>query len=83
MNKGMSSAKHLFNLVVELKLECLDHEVYLHVCHLSGYRMIATGMDGWSQGNHEAGISLGYDIRQFIPLNVGAFDRRIHFGPMV
>lgn len=73
-NKGMSSARHLFDLVVSLKLECRDHEVWLHVCHISGNRMIATGIDGWSRGNQDAGVSLGYDIRQFVPLNLGAFE---------
>ena len=35
--------------------------------------MIITGMDGWSQGNFYAGISLGYDLHQYSPLNVSAF----------
>ena len=33
-NKGMSSTKYLFNLVVELKVECQAHKVYLHLCHI-------------------------------------------------
>ncbi len=28
-NKGMSSMKHLFKLVVTLNMECLTHEVWL------------------------------------------------------
>ena len=36
--------------------------------------MIATGMDGWSRGNLEADISLGYDLRSFIPLDKTAFE---------
>lgn len=36
--------------------------------------MIATGMDGRSRGNFDAGVSLGFDLRQFLPLNVSAFD---------
>ena len=72
-HKGMSSAKHLFALVVELKVECRRHEVYLNVFHMSGNRMIVCGMDGWSRGNQDAGISLGHDIRDYLPLNKGAF----------
>lgn len=74
-NKGMSSARHLFLLIVELKLECRKHEVYLQVVHISGDRMIMTGIDGWSRGNQDAGISLGHDLRQFIPIDLGAFDQ--------
>ena len=36
--------------------------------------MILTGMDGWSRGNHDAGISLGFDIRDLIPLNLSAWE---------
>ena len=72
--KGLSTAKHLFNLVLELKAACYEHEVYLHTCHISGDRMIATGVDGWSRGDRDAGISLGYDLRDFLPLDKSAFE---------
>ena len=73
-HKGMSSAKHLFNLVLELRLVAREHEVWIHMFHISGDRMIATGMDGRSRGNFDAGISLGFDLRQYFPLNVSAFN---------
>lgn len=73
-NRGSSSARHLFKLVLDLKIACYKHEVYLHTCHISGDRMIATGMDGWSRGDYDAGISLGYDLRDFLPLDVPAFN---------
>eukprot|EP00804_Cyclotella_cryptica_P007709 CCRYP_001331-RA/>CCRYP_001331-RA protein AED:0.40 eAED:0.40 QI:0/0/0/1/1/1/2/0/264 len=34
--KGLSTAKHLFTLVLKLRIECRIHEVYLNVCHISG-----------------------------------------------
>ena len=73
-HKGMSSAKHLFNLVLELRLVAREHEVWIHMFHISGNRMIATGMDGRSRGIFDARISLGFDLRQYFPLNVSAFD---------
>ena len=45
-NKGLSTARHLYYLVLELRLEARKHEVYLHVVHISGDRMISCGMDG-------------------------------------
>ena len=72
--KGLSTAKHLFDLVLRLRIECRLHEVYLNVCHISGDRMIETGIDGWSRGDFETGISLGYDMRTYLPLERGAFD---------
>jgi hypothetical protein len=73
-NKGMSSVRHLFDLLVDIKILCHEHEVFYHCFHISGERMIATGIDGLSRGDHESGIALGYDLRDFLPLDVGAFD---------
>jgi hypothetical protein len=36
--------------------------------------MIASGVDGLSRGNYDAGISLGFDGRLFMPLNISACD---------
>ena len=76
----MSTVKHLFKLAVDLRVECQTNEVFLNIFHISGDRMIATGIDGRSQGDFDAGVSLGYDIRQFIPLDKGPFDLA---GPLV
>ncbi len=73
-SKGLSSARHLFYLVLVLKQEARKHEVYLHCFHISGERMIASGLDGLSRGNYDAGILLGIDIRQFLPMNLSAWD---------
>ena len=72
--KGMSNARHLFYLVLALKQEARKHEVYINCFHISGDRMIASGVDGLSRGNYDAGISLGFDVRQFMPLNITAWD---------
>lgn len=74
LNKGLSSARHLFEIVLDIRVECRIHEVYLHGLHISGHRMVASGMDGWSRGNRDEGISLGYDVRKFIPLHLTAFE---------
>jgi hypothetical protein len=36
--------------------------------------LIASGIDGLLHGNYDAGILLGIDIRQFLPMNVSAWD---------
>ena len=36
--------------------------------------MIACGVGGLSRGNYDAGISLGFDIHQFMPLHISAWD---------
>ena len=73
-NKGLSTARHLFLLLVDIKLLCYEHNVFLHPFHISGNRMIATGIDGLSRGDRNSGIALGYDIRDFVPLGMSAFD---------
>ena len=72
--KGLSTAKHLFDLVLQLRLACREHEVYLSVCHISGDRMIQSGIDGLSRGDYDAGMLLGFDVRNFLPLSLTAFD---------
>ena len=71
----MSSERHLFRLVLDLRQACHEHEVELHPFHISGERMIACGIDGWSRGNHDMGVSLGHDLRPYLPLDRGAFER--------
>lgn len=61
---------------LRLKILCQKHNVFLHLCHISGECMIASGMDGWSRGTYDAGISLGYDLRTFIPLDIPAFEMK-------
>ncbi len=70
----MSNAWHLFDLVLMLKQATREHEVYIHCFHISEDRMIASGVDGLSRGNYDSGISLGYDVCQFLPLNISAWD---------
>ena len=36
--------------------------------------MIETGIDGWSRGDFESGVSLGYDLRHYLPLARTAFE---------
>jgi hypothetical protein len=73
-NKRLSLARHLFDLVLTLKQEARKHEVYLHCFHILGDRMITSGVDGLLRGNSDAGILLGINIRQFLPMNVSAWD---------
>ena len=79
-HKGMSTVRHLFALAVQLRVECQLRDINFCLFHISGDRMIATGIDGRSRGNLDAGVSLGYDICQFLPLNKGAIDQA---GPLI
>ena len=75
----MSSSKHLFNIALDLKVTCQEYDVYMHIYHLSGDRMIKTGLDGRSRGDLDAGVSLGYDICLCLPLKDGPFN--LHKDP--
>ena len=76
----MSTARHLFDLAVQMRVECQARDIYFRLFHISGDRMISTGIDGRSRGNLDAGVSLGYDICQFLPLDKGAFEQA---GPLL
>jgi hypothetical protein len=68
--KGSSKSKALFKLVLRLKRLELEHDITLHVIHVSGRRMIAEGADDLSRAYHRVGDMLGKDIRFFIPLHL-------------
>ena len=73
-NKGILFVKHLFKIALDLKVACQKHEVYLDVYHMSGNKMITTGLYGRSHGDLDAGVSLGHDMRQYLLMDRGAFD---------
>ena len=73
--KGMASVRHLFQLLVDIKLLAHEHNVFWKCFHISGDRMIATGVDGLSRGDKDSGITLGYDLRDYLPLDKSAFDQ--------
>jgi len=48
-----------------------DGEFILHVLHIAGKRMKATGVDGLSRGNLTEGMLAGVDPFAFLPFNKG------------
>ena len=73
-SKGMATVRHLFELALKIRIAAMEHEVWLHMCHISGARMILTGIDGGSRGNADQGVLVGHNICDFIPLDKSAFD---------
>ena len=49
--------------------------VRIMVVHVSGKRMILTGIDGVSRGDMNAGVMAGADMLSFVPLNLSAMHR--------
>lgn len=73
--KGTSASPLLFELVLRLKRLEMDHDIILHVIHVSGKRMIAQGTDGLSRADHTQGVMQGRPIEDFIPLHLDPFAR--------
>jgi hypothetical protein len=57
--KGTSQSPLLFELVLQLKTIEMEHDLHLHVVHVSGLRMINEGADGLSRADHGEGVMLG------------------------
>jgi hypothetical protein len=70
--KGTSSSPLLFELVLRLKKMEMEHNIIIHVVHVSGKCMIDQGTDGLLRSDHSAGVMTGRDIRGWVPLNQGA-----------
>ena len=47
----------------------------LHVIHVSGKRMIKSGIDGLSRSDHSTGVMAGEDVLDFVPLHQSALER--------
>mmetsp|Transcript_15422 Transcript_15422/g.21970 ORF Transcript_15422/g.21970 Transcript_15422/m.21970 type:complete len:634 (+) Transcript_15422:1647-3548(+) len=73
--RGTSQSRKLFELVLRLRKLQLGGDVFIHVIHIAGTRMIEEGADGLSRGNINEGVMTGVDILSYIPLHVDAGTR--------
>ena len=68
--KRTSKSRTLFELVLRLKKLELEHELILHVVHVSKRRMIMQGTDGLSCADHSEGVMKGESMLGYIPLHL-------------
>jgi hypothetical protein len=74
--KGTSTSPKLFALVLRLRKLEMDHDLILHVIHVSGLRMIAQGTDGLSRADHSEGVMKGTQrMEEFMPLHLDPLER--------
>jgi hypothetical protein len=69
--KGHLTSRELSNIVFRLYKAQRAGGFILHVLHISGKRMKATGVDGLSSGDHTEGIMAGDDPMSFLPFHLG------------
>jgi hypothetical protein len=68
--KGYSTSEVLNEQVLRLRTLELIYGFKLHMFHMSGTRMIATGMDGISRGDKSTGATIGMSLSSFVPLHL-------------
>jgi hypothetical protein len=73
--KGHSPSKELNDIIFRLHKAERDGKFILHVIHISGKRMKATGVDGLSRGDLMEGMMAGEDPMSFLPFDQGADER--------
>jgi hypothetical protein len=73
--KGTSSSKKLFELVLRLRKIEMEGNLKIHLIHVAGTRMIWSGIDGLSRGDHNAGVMTGESMLSFVPLSKSASER--------
>ena len=74
-NGGSNRNKELDDLVHKLWKLQMNGEFTLHVYHVAGTRMIASGIDGLSRGDKSEGIAKGDSIINFIPIHQSPLER--------
>ncbi len=70
--KGNLTSRELSNIVFQLYKAQRAGGFILHVLHISGKRMKATGVDGLSRGDHTEGMMAGEDPMSFLPFHIRA-----------
>jgi hypothetical protein len=70
--KGHLTSKELSDILFRLYKAQRDGGFILHLLHISGKRMKATGVDGLSRGDHTEGMMAGEDPMSFLPFHLGA-----------
>lgn len=73
--KGSSHSRSLFALVLRLRKLEIKAGWDLHVLHIAGTRMIASGVDGLSRGDGMTGIMGGDAVLDHVPLHLTALER--------
>ncbi len=73
--KGHSPSEKLNDIVSRLHKAKRDGGFILHVIHIAGKRMKATGVDGLSRGDLSEGILAGVNPFSYLPFNQGAEER--------
>jgi len=53
----------------------MQNGVMVHLCHVSGERMKAQGLDGLSRGNLNVGVMAGTAMLDFVLTHLNAFER--------
>ena len=65
--KGSSSSRALFLLILRLRKIQMAGDMIIHLIHISGKRMIASGIDGLSREVCNEGVMKGVPIINFYP----------------
>jgi hypothetical protein len=73
--RGSSKSRELHKLVLCLRVLEMKLGVRIWVVHVSGSRMIMTGIDGVSRGDMNAGVMAGADMLSFVSQNLSAMHR--------
>ena len=74
--RGTSQSRKLFELILRLRKLQMAGDIFIHVIHIAGTRMIEEGTDGLSRGNINEGVMTGKDILSYIPLHLSALERQ-------
>jgi hypothetical protein len=79
--KGSSQSEKLFELVLRLRKLEMDHDMIVHVVHVSGRRMIKQGSDGLSRADHSEGVMQGKPMVDYTPLHLDPLEREAKLRP--
>ena len=81
--KDISSSETLFKLILRLIHSELESDIILHMIHVSGKRMIASGVDALSRENTTMGIIRVNSLLFYFSFHLGADQRSSELVPWI
>ena len=81
--KGTSSSETLFGLILRLRKLELEGDIILHMIHVLGKRMIASGVDVLSKRDTTKGVMKGNCVLSYFPFHLGSEQRSTELLPWI
>ena len=73
--RASSKSSMLHELIVSLRKAEIENQLIVHVCWISGKRIIKLGVDGLSRVDSASGVMVGNNLLDYLPFHETALEQ--------